>query len=81
MTHTMMIHLLSDQDGLQCLTLHIDQPEDLLEVLQVETFRAPDMRYVYSQPSSVFSYGVDYPQCYANYLAGTTATAPMILKI
>ena len=42
-----------------------------------QTFRAPDMHYVYSQPSSVFSYGVDYPQCYANYLAGTTATGPI----
>ena len=32
-----------------------------------QTFRAPDMHYIYSQPSSVFSYGTDYPQCYANY--------------
>ena len=39
-----------------------------------QTFRAPDMHYVYSQPSSVFSYGVDYPQCYANYVAGATST-------
>jgi len=42
-----------------------------------QTFRAPDMHYVYSQPSSVFSYGVDYPQCYANYLAGSTSTGPI----
>ena len=39
-----------------------------------QTFRAPDMHYIYSQPSSVFSYGTDYPQCYANYLAGATST-------
>ena len=42
-----------------------------------QTFRAPDMHYVYSQPSSVFSYGTDYPQCYANYLQGATSTGPI----
>ena len=42
-----------------------------------QTFRAPDMHYIYSQPSSVFSYGTDYPQCYANYLAGATGTGPI----
>ena len=42
-----------------------------------QTFRAPDMHYIYSQPSSVFSYGTDYPQCYANFLAGATGTGPI----
>ena len=36
-----------------------------------QTFRAPDMHYIYSQPSSVFSYGFDYPLCYAQYISGT----------
>jgi outer membrane receptor protein involved in Fe transport len=37
-----------------------------------ETFRAPDMHYIYSQPSSVFSYGTDYTRCYAEFAAGNT---------
>ena len=39
-----------------------------------QTFRAPDMHYIYSQPSSVFSYGFDYPLCYAQYISGTDTT-------
>jgi outer membrane receptor protein involved in Fe transport len=35
-----------------------------------ETFRAPDMHYIYSQPSSVFSYVTDYAKCYSDYVAG-----------
>jgi outer membrane receptor protein involved in Fe transport len=42
-----------------------------------QTFRAPDMHYIYSQPSSVFSYGTDYPQCYANFLAGSPGSGPI----
>lgn len=43
----------------------------LLRGSWTETFRAPDMHYIYSQPSSVFSYGVDYALCYAEYVNGT----------
>ena len=64
----MMINLHQlEQEELVWLVLHTD----LRRFLISETFRAPDMHYIYSQPSSVFSYGVDYALCYAEYVNGT----------
>ena len=46
-----------------------------------ETFRAPDMHYIYSQPSSVFSSTTDYTKCYSDFIAGdatSVASEPLL---
>ena len=47
------------------LNLHTDQMINLLRGGASESFRAPDMHYVYAGSSSYFTSVTDYYQCFA----------------